>query len=528
MRPEPATEKIHPIILLHAITAAGLHDHYPLDHERVWTPFDLAFSNYERIAFYPKTGVRPGSVRYEAVEPALIRPSEVFGIVYKELASELKHNLSYGTVPVQPVYPFAYDWRQDNHVTIRRLAEFVEEVIARTNLMPHEPRKIQGPACDCVDMIGHSMGGIVIAGCVASGLLGAGAGSKVRRVVTLGTPFRGASAAVAKLTTGLGTLTGREAKERERTTARLTPTTYQLLPSFNGALVDGPLEGDRSGWRYLPAGAIWEAGTYQASIRDTIAEHIEATQAEVPATGGGATFRDRADVLLGEMLDTARQYRALVERVDPATMLRPRGTGDARHDGGWLAIVGCGEQTHIASGIRDRGHEKKQMFDFREAGFSTDRWDAREIGCDAETFTGDETVPVLGAEPPWADSWKDTVVVKRQDFARFGEIGDRVLQDKLGFHGTLPLLNLAQRWIINFLRPEWSEKPSLGQHGKLWGRPLPTFWRTGAGVALRQEAGIGADGRAADEKKAREKIRKFMETTWRERLIPGLRLDPPG
>jgi hypothetical protein len=40
---------------------------------------------------------------------------------------------------------------------------------------------------------------------------------------------------------------------------------------------------------------------------------------------------------------------------------------------------------------------------------------------------------------------------------------------------VLPLLNLAQRWIINALRPEWSEDPALGQHGKLWGRKLPGF-----------------------------------------------------
>ena len=34
----PAKENIHPIIIVHAVTAAGLHDFYFPDQERVWSP----------------------------------------------------------------------------------------------------------------------------------------------------------------------------------------------------------------------------------------------------------------------------------------------------------------------------------------------------------------------------------------------------------------------------------------------------------------------------------------------------------
>src|SRR5262245_51148303 len=125
-----ATGKITPIILVHAVTAGGLHDQYPMDAERVWSPLEMVFKDYARIQLYPyEKG--PKGPRYEAIEPAVIRPSEAFGLIYKDLVSELKHNLSYGPTPVQPVYPFVYDWRQDNALSMQRLREFVEEVIER-------------------------------------------------------------------------------------------------------------------------------------------------------------------------------------------------------------------------------------------------------------------------------------------------------------------------------------------------------------------------------------------------------------
>lgn len=504
MRAAAAKAKINPIIVVHAVTAAGLHDFYPPDQERVWSPWELAMNNYDRVAFYPTVGLKPGSVRYEAVEPAVIRPSEMFGIVYKELISELKHNLSYDKTPVQPVYPFIYDWRQDNFVSMQRLAEFVEEVITRTNLMPHDPGSIDGDLCDCVDMIGHSMGGIVIAGALAAGLFGGGAKSKVRRVVTLGTPFAGATTAITKLATGLGTLTGRSAKERERTMARLTPTVYQLLPSFEGALRDGPLEPLSP-----PAdlGAIWRADTYQVSIRDTLMEHIQATNASGPLKKSEA--EERGDTLLSEMLDTARQYRDLVASVDPAKSLRPA------PEGGWLAVVGAGEKTHIYTGVTGEGNGK--LFDFRPVGFSGDEWDKHDIGDDADMFTGDETVPIAGALPPWKNSWRHCVVVKRQDYGWLGEPGDRILQGQLGLHSALPLLNLAQRWIINFLRPEWPSNARLGQHGKLWGRLHPIFWQTQEGQRFRAQLN------AMEPSDRAERVRKFCEELWGE-MIPKVKL----
>lgn len=441
-----ATGKITPIILVHAITASGLHDQYPIDQERCWSPKEMMFKEFDRIFLYPATGVPDGSLRYEAKEPSLVRASEMFSVIYSDLIAELRHNLSWGPTPTQPVYPFVYDWRQSNFRTITQLRNFVEEIIERTNLMPRESTT---PLCDSVDLIGHSMGGLVIAGCIAEGSTTGWSSQRVRRVVTLGTPFRGANAAIQKLATGGGSLFGREGRERERTAARVTPSAYQLLPSFDGALADGR--------------DIWDTGTYQPSILESITEFVAQTHADAAVRRDLVQCATIAETLFAEMLDTGKRYRALTDSVEPA-MLRP--------DGQWLAIVGAGEPTLIKTGF-SKDPQGNARFDFDKAAFTS------KTGWKSKTWdTGDETVPLSGAEPPWDEAWRNTVVVTRGDFATFGEMGDSFLRRAMGLHAALPLLDLAQRWIINFLRPEWTDPAGPtppGQHGKLWGETLPDF-----------------------------------------------------
>lgn len=444
MPTDAASEQIVPVIVVHAITASGLHDQYPVDHQRVWSPIEMTFKNYDRVRLYPAIDRGRDDLRYESVEPSLVRASEIFSIVYNDLIAELKHNLSYGPTPVQPVYPYVYDWRQSNYYTVHRFAEFVAEVIDRTNLM-RRTRKVTGPLCECVDLVAHSMGGLVVSAAIARGLLGERNTSKVRRVVTLGTPFRGANAAIAKLAAGSGTLTGRDASERERTMARVTPSVYQLLPSFQGAVVDD-------------AGAaldIFDPDNFQPSVLRTLVEHVLEVEPTGAMTRAGA--ETHADTLFKQLLDTAKKLHADVKKVEPA-MLRP--------DGAWLALVGAGEKTYIRTAV-SKDETGATRFDL-ENGYSDESWNGTDQ-------TGDETVPLAAARPPWADSWKNTVVVKRQDFEWLGEAGDGFLQKRLGLHSTLPLMDLAQRWIINFLRPNWAGDRRLGQHGKLWGRGLPEF-----------------------------------------------------
>ena len=99
-------------------------------------------------------------------------------------------------------------------IVVAELAAFVEEVVSRTALLRHYHAVGYTARRGQVDLVGHSMGGLVIAG-----YLQRTAGKRVRRVATLGTPFRGSFEAALKVVTGQGELPG-ESASREREAAR--------------------------------------------------------------------------------------------------------------------------------------------------------------------------------------------------------------------------------------------------------------------------------------------------------------------
>jgi triacylglycerol esterase/lipase EstA (alpha/beta hydrolase family) len=148
------TPPSYPVIVVPGITANYLLDEYPLPPDVVWS---VLTKEYERAALHPDNLV------LEAVEPARLHPGQLFEIAYKELIDELRHNLRERADEEVPVFPFSYDWRQPLDVVERQLAAFVDEVIARTALL--RPYYQAGYAkAPKVNLVGHSMGGLVIAG----------------------------------------------------------------------------------------------------------------------------------------------------------------------------------------------------------------------------------------------------------------------------------------------------------------------------------------------------------------------------
>ncbi|MCC7063782.1 MAG: alpha/beta hydrolase [Planctomycetes bacterium] len=211
MRPQ------NPVIVIPGITASELRDEYPVRPESVWSA--ILNHDFERICQHPE------DLRYEAKEPARVRADAVFPLVYGDLVAELRHNLARKADEPVPVFPFAYDWRQPLRLVVQQLAGFVQEVVDRTKLLRHyatsdwfdEPK---------VDLVGHSMGGLLITGYLAE----FGKKSQVGRVATLGTPFQGSYEAPIKVLTGTSSIGGGEQNSREREAARITPALYHLLP----------------------------------------------------------------------------------------------------------------------------------------------------------------------------------------------------------------------------------------------------------------------------------------------------------
>lgn len=123
------------------------------------------------------------------------------------------------------IYEFAYDWRQDNLVTVRKLDALIEQI-----------RKDYGDPALKVDVVGHSMGGLIVRYYERYGtedMLGrntfpvSGAGvAKLRRIVLLGTPNLGTSQAVHSFLNGYRVALSRLPTEGVAT----MPSMYQLFP----------------------------------------------------------------------------------------------------------------------------------------------------------------------------------------------------------------------------------------------------------------------------------------------------------
>ena len=163
--------------------------------------------------------------------------------------------------------------------------------------------------------------------------------------------------------------------------------------------------------------------------------------------------RDRAAELLQEFLDKARAHRGTV------TSLRLPAGG--LESGNWLAIIGIGKPTRIQMTVG--GLPQNPRFAINEDQY-VDTW----TDDDSSRRTGDSTVPLAGAIPPFLDE-SQPVCVAPEDFGFF-EAEDRLLMGVAGLHAALPSMNLVQRLVLKHFRPTFG--------GDFKGRRVPgaTQW----------------------------------------------------
>ena len=421
----------NPVIVLPGVIATYLRDEYPLPPNSIWEVLDSS-KQFERASLHPDR------LRYEAIEPARVVPGQIYEIAYKELIEELRHNLRLRPDQPVPVYPFGYDWRQPLTATCARLGVFIDEVIERTQLLRHYDADSSYKANPRVDLVGHSMGGVIIAGYLAA----VGANHRIGSVVTLAAPFQGSYEAVIKVTTGTANLGTSPPSSREREAARLTPSLYHLLPSFPGSLTVPP-------GSPLPAD-LFDPSVWQASVTDTISQYIQ-TRGLTPANS-----KQQADTVFKAMLQDAKRFRTSTDGLDLAKC------NLALDD--WLCVIGIGSETRVTLGIKvDK--DGKPDFDFQ----SSDRkneWGKppKEPPADPE-LTGDGTVPFRGALPKFLPREK-LVCVTPDDFG-YWEVEDKLTTAIAGFHGILPNMDMLHRLIVAFLTDR------KDKHGNIWGRRPP-------------------------------------------------------
>lgn len=116
---------------------------------------------------------------------------------------------------------FAYDWRLSCRYLADRLAERVDEELGRWRASAPER------AAARVVFICHSMGGLVTRQYVER----CGGAEVTRRVITLGTPYRGSLDALLHLVNGVG-----PAGVRLTSFARSLPSLHQLVPDYAAVL----------------------------------------------------------------------------------------------------------------------------------------------------------------------------------------------------------------------------------------------------------------------------------------------------
>jgi hypothetical protein len=413
----------NPVIIVPGITATNLRDEYPISPETVWS---VLSKDYTRVSLHPD------NTRYEVNEPARIQPDNIMSIAYNELAEELRYNLREKEDKPVPVYPFAYDWRQPLDLIEEELSLFVNEVIERTKLMRHYVKDgyTENPK---VNLVGHSMGGLVITGYMQS----KGKESKVAKVVTLATPFKGSYEAVIKVTTGTANLGVSVPSSRERESARITPALYHLLPSCSGLIVDSK----------LPQKDLYEPALWQRSIYQTLEEYIRlyAVSNKNP--------KQQAEELFNALLSTAAKHK---DRVESFSL---KNAGLTASD--WLAVVGVNTTTRVR--LKISSTPKGPDFDFS----SSDRENKWVEGTNVEDrkLTGDGTVPFTGAIPGFLKP-ENLVVVTPDDFG-YWELQDRTISAATGFHGMIPNMNMIHRLIVR----HFTGRKDF--HGNTWGRTAP-------------------------------------------------------
>ncbi len=413
----------NPVVVIPGITAAYLQDEYPLPPETIWA---VITKNYDRAALHPD------NILYEALEPARVRPGQLYEIVYKELIEELRFNLREREDAPVPVFPFSYDWRQPLEASEAQLPDFVKEVIDRTKLLKHYHAEGYGDHPK-VNMVGHSMGGLIIAGYLAR----VGREASVDKVATLATPYQGSFEAIIKISTGTANLGAHPPSSREREAARVTPALYYLIPSFLNGLVVEP---------GLPT-SLFEPGVWQPSVIETIAEYVRLRGLDPEHRA------EQARALFSQFLASARGHRS---RIDG---FRLQNAGLEAKD--WLCVVGVNADTRVRLKVVRR--DGMPDFDFG----SEDRRNEWEKGQDQQQWrlTGDGTVPFEGAVPKFLGI-DNLVCVLPEDFGAW-ELRDKAFLQFAGFHGILPDMDMLHRLIAR----HFTDGTDL--RGNTWGRPAP-------------------------------------------------------
>jgi hypothetical protein len=157
-------------------------------------------------------------------------------------------------------FEFPYDWRRDNRVAARRLAQSSEQWLAKW-------RESSGASDAKLILVGHSMGGVVsryFLECLDGW-------RNTRALITFGTPYRGSLRAVGTLANGVRKFGIFDLSDMTRSFTSI----YQLLPTYP-CLDDGNGDFARLTEKEVPnldPAKVAAAAAFHQEIADAVTKH---------------------------------------------------------------------------------------------------------------------------------------------------------------------------------------------------------------------------------------------------------------
>jgi pimeloyl-ACP methyl ester carboxylesterase len=422
-----------PVIVIHGGPASNLLDLYSTTPEEIFTlgrgflSIPKQHKQWDRVPFHPDDESITLNTSSRPITPARITAINAFFLPYEDLVEALKTNIGYPDDPA-PVFPIAYDWRQDSRLIVPVLAAFIDEVL---RIVARLPQYKKTPPTK-VDIVAHSYGGLVTSRYLYS-CQKQSVPTNVRKVVTIATPYRGAAEAVRTMILD----------NEQREAVRNVPAAWNLFPYYPGACIDisqqqqPPFEVD-----LLADKNLWNG----SSVVQSIENYCTKIGADINGT-------DRFENL---------RAGAMAQKADLSSLDVRKALGS---EDNWLPIVAFGQETQVRVDIVGRNPVE---FDFKKG--------------DKDDATGDNTVPFLGAIPPFdlsgnggQETPRERLVGIVKGDAGIGEYTDLFgAAVGLGFgslHSFLPRMDAVQAIVFGFLRdvpPKYKAKahPVPGVRGQ--------------------------------------------------------------
>lgn len=173
---------------------------------------------------HPGDGVKPiGLMRDLHVLPGIWHPIDGYSGLLRWLEQSFTLTRYDAARPAEPanLVAFAYDWRLSNRYNAQRLKDTVESVLDRWRAAQHDDDPELVFLC-------HSMGGLL----TRYYLEVLGGAQITRRLLTMGTPYRGAATSLLQLVNGVRKGIG-PLRLDLTAFARSCPSTHQLLPGYD-------------------------------------------------------------------------------------------------------------------------------------------------------------------------------------------------------------------------------------------------------------------------------------------------------